>query len=114
MKLGVVQIATLKELRATRTDMMSTRWLLAIDSKDEETKSLAATTLLQTQHAIRKLENTQLSDIRDKLIENESALQDGIDDLESKRENLSRVKTVLSGITGFLKIVGRIIDLILK
>ncbi len=106
-------IDTLKGLRAARLDMMSTRWLFAIENKDDETKALAATTLLQTQHAIRKLENTQLSDIRDKLLENESALRDGIGNLESKRENLGRVKSVLSGITGLLGIVGRIVSLIL-
>jgi len=103
---------TLTELRAARLDMMSTSWLLAIENKDKETIALAATTLLQTQHAIRKLENAQLSDIRDKLLENESALQDGIQSLKSKRANLSQVQSVLAGITGFVKIVGRIIGLI--
>ena len=104
--------ATLKELRATRLDMMSTEWFLAIENKDDDTKADAAKNLLQTQHAIRKLENTQLADIRDKLIENETDLQAGIDNLESKRENLNRVKSVLSAVTGLLGIVGRIITLI--
>ena len=104
--------ATLTELRATRLDMMSTKWFLALETKDDDTKADAARKLLQTQHAIRKLENTQLADIRDKLIDNETDLQAGIDNLESKREKLNQVKSVLSAVTGLLGIVGRIITLI--
>ena len=104
--------ATLKQLRATRRQMMSTQWCLTLEAQDEETQTAAARTLLGIQHAIRKLENQRLAGIRDALRQNESSLIDGRNRLENALKNLERVTEVLDAAANILKVIGRIVKLI--
>ncbi len=102
--------ATLKQLRAARKQMMSLRWNLALEDQDKKTKNAAARTLLDIQHAILRLENQQLADIRDALVDNEKHLIEGRRRLAGALENLERVTDVLSAATKFLAVVGRIVN----
>ena len=104
--------ATLKQLRAARTQMLSSRWVLALENEDEETRNAAARVLLDIQHAIRRLENQQLADIRDALVANEDRLAEGRRRLEGALRNLGRVTEVLSAAAQFLGVVGRIVNLL--
>jgi hypothetical protein len=103
---------TLKQLRAARTGMMSTEWMFALEKADPETQVRAAKELLRVHHAIQKLENAELADIRDKLLENEAALAQGADQLESALENLVQIKAVLKAVAGLLVTAARIVALI--
>ena len=103
---------TLKQLRQARTEMMSLGWMLALEDADEQTRKQAALELLRTQQAIRKLENAELADIRDRLIDNEAELEAGTRRLETALQDLDDVRQVLGAVTGLLKVVGRVIKLI--
>lgn len=104
--------ATLKQLRVARKEMLSSRWMLALEDEDEETRSAAARMLLDIGHAIRRLENEQLADIRDALVANEEHLTEGRRRLEGALEDLERVTKVLSAAAKLLGVVGRIVNLL--
>lgn len=106
-----IESMTLKQLRATRKAMFSAQWMLALQDADPTTKSDAARQMLMVNHAIMVMENKELSEIRDQLIANEAALSAGAQSLSQALANLGQVKNVLSAITGFLGIVGRIVPL---
>jgi chromosome segregation ATPase len=103
---------TLKRLRRARTEMMSARWMLALEREDASTRKEAARELLRTQHAIRKLENAQLAEIRDRLLANESALEKGREELDQALDELNDVKKVIRSVGNLLGVVGRAIKLI--
>ncbi len=96
---------TLSELRATRRDMMSATWLIALASKPPKVRREAALRLNDVQMAILALENAKLRDIADQLKDNEQALRQGRESLARARETLTRVQTVLTA-------VGRLLDLV--
>ncbi len=104
--------ATLKQLRAARKSMLSTSWTLKMAKQPPDTRRTNRRELARTNLAIRKLENKQLAEIRDKLVANETALLQGITDLEGKLQDLSKVKAVLTALTGVLNIVGRVVTLV--
>ncbi len=107
-----IRKATLKQLRETRKSMMSTRWTLSLEKKDEETQARAAKELLRVHHAIQKLENQQLADIRDKLLENEADLAAGREKLAAALQDLKKTKTVLKSVSGLISIVARVLPLL--
>ena len=104
--------ATLKQLRDARKQMLSTRWVLALEGQDGETRTLAARTLLDIQNAIRRLENQQLAEISDALRANEKDLTDGRQRLDRALGNLGQVTGVLNAAAKFLGVVGRIVRLL--
>jgi hypothetical protein len=104
-----IKNATLTQLRAARLSMMSAGWVLALEKKDAATQTQAAKGLLRVQHAILKLENAQLSSIRDKLLENDAALATGADKLNGALQNLQQVQSILKAVTGLLAVVGRVV-----
>lgn len=108
-----IRDATLSQLRAARTAMMSARWTLSLEDKDKETKEEAAKQLLQVHHTIQKLENTELSGIRDKLLENDGELAKGREALENALKSLNKTKEVLGAVDSLLKIVARVVPLLL-
>lgn len=112
MSASEIRKETLKQLRAARTGMMSAEWMFALEKAEPETQVQAAKQLLRVHHAIQKLENAELADIRDKLLENEAALARGADQLESALENLVQVKAVLKAVAGLLVTAARIVALI--
>jgi hypothetical protein len=107
-----IESMTLKQLRATRKAMFSAQWMLSLQSADAATQSDAAHQMLAVNHAIVTLENQQLADIRDQLIANEAALTTGAQDLSQALADLSKVKNVLSAVTGFLGVVGKVVPLL--
>lgn len=104
---------TVKELRTMRTLMNGTRWLLELEEEDEATRQDAALQKLRVHHAIMKLENAKLRDIRDKLVENEADLEAGRQRLVSARQNLDDAKAIIEALGAFLKVVGRVAALII-
>ena len=104
---------TLEELRTMRTLMNGARWLLELEDEDEETRTQAALHQLRVQHAIMELENARLLDIRDKLIDNETALEEGRQRLVSARQNFEDATVVIEALGGFLQVVGHIAALII-
>ncbi len=103
---------TLKQLRATRKAMFSAQWMIALQGADASTRSDAAHQMLAVNHAIVVLENKQLTEIRDQLIANETDLTAGAQSLSKALTRLTQVKNVLTAISGFLGIVGRIVPLL--
>jgi len=104
--------ATLKELRDTRRDMSIAKWLLAVQAQPKAVRRKAAVRRLDVEQAILALGNTQLAEIRDKLIANEQALRRGRDDLEKARKKLTQVTTVLSKIDKLLEAVGKVVKFV--
>lgn len=107
-----IRAAVLKQLRTARKSMMSARWTLSVEKMDEPTQTRAARELLRVHHAIQKLENQQLAEIRDRLSENEDDLIAGRDGLASALEDLNETRTVLSAVSGFVSIVARVVPLL--
>jgi len=104
-----IRAATLQQLRATRTAMMSAAWVLPLESKDAATQAEAAQKLVEVQQTILKLENAQLSEIRDALIANEAQLSRRIDKLGQALSNLKQVKTVLKAVTAVIETAAKVI-----
>lgn len=99
----------LKELRATRMDMHSASWILAVTEQPDEVRREAAIRALDVQAAILELENAELEAIRDKLINNEPGLRAGIAGLSKARERLENVQDVLQKIATVLEVVGKVV-----
>jgi DNA repair exonuclease SbcCD ATPase subunit len=100
---------TLKGLRAARRAMLSTSWTLGLETADEETRAAAGKELLRVHHAILKLENEQLAEIRDALLENEAELVAGTESLSDALHDLSRLEEVLGAVSEALAVVGRVV-----
>lgn len=106
-----IRSMTLKQLRATRKAMFSAQWMLSLQTADATARTTAAQQMLAVNHAIVTLENSQLNDIRQQLIDNETDLTNAAQTLSDALTDLSKVNTVLSAITGFLGIVGKVAQL---
>lgn len=100
---------TLKELRAARRAMLSAPWTLSLETADEETQAAAGKELLRVHHAILKLENEQLSGIRDALLDNETDLIASTESLSEALDDLSRAEDVLHAVSKALSVVGRVV-----
>ena len=93
--------------------MLSARWKLSLEGKDQKTKERASEEALKVHHAIQELENAELATIRDKLLENEKDLAKGREKLGEALEDLKKTKDVLNAIAGFLGVVARIVKFII-
>lgn len=100
---------TLKELRAARRAMLSAQWMLHLETGDAEAQAAAGKELLRVHHAILRLENEQLAEIRDALLENEADLVAGTRSLSEALDDLSRVDDVLGAVGEVLGVVGKVI-----
>ena len=103
---------TLSELRKTFAAMMTPEWDLALDGKSDEEVTEAARTLLAVQRARLRLGNARLAEIRDGLVENETALRAGIEFVDEALEDLQDVGRVLEATAALLAAVGRIVDIV--
>jgi len=99
----------LKELRAARRAMLSAQWMLHLEAGDAEARTAAGRELLRVHHTILRLENEQLTEIRDALQENEGDLVAGTRSLGEALDDLSRVGDVLGAVGEVLGVVGRVI-----
>jgi hypothetical protein len=113
MSASEVRNTTLSQLRAARTAMLSARWTLSLEEKDQKTQEDAAKEFLRVHHAIQKLENAQLAEIRDALLENEQALAEGSQKLAKALKSLNRTRDVLNATSQLLAIVARVASLLL-
>ena len=111
MSASQIKKDTLKQLHAARMAMMSARLMLALDKQGKKTRALAANELMSVNHAIQRLKNEQLPNIRDKLLQNEAALARGANRLNGALKNLNEVKPVLRAVSSLLLIVGRVVSM---
>lgn len=107
-----IRRATLEQLRATREDMLSTRWMLKLRTATQQEKDDHARTLVNVQHTLLELENQKLAAIRDKLVANEQAISDGIDDLKDSLKKIEKIEKTIKAIGQFLQILGKVAKLV--
>lgn len=112
MTAAEIRAATLEQLLLTREKMMSTRWMLKLRTATPAQRQDNAMTLLLVQDAILKLQNGKLADLRDKLVANEQALNDGIASLKSSLRTIESIKVAVLAVGQFLQIVGRVVRLL--
>jgi hypothetical protein len=93
--------------------MGSARWKLSLEKKSEKTKEKAAKVRLQIHHRIQELENAELAALKDALVQNESALDKGREDLAKALESLNKTTAVLRAASGLLNVVARVLALAL-
>lgn len=106
-----IKTMTLSQLRSTRKSMLSAQWMLSLQDADPASRTSAAQQLLAVNHAIMTLENAQLADIRDALVANEGAITAGAQDVTAALADLGQVKAVISAVSAFLGIVGKLVSI---
>ena len=100
---------TLRELREIFLKMTSAEWDIALEGKPEKTVAKAARELLRVQSARLRLGNAELANIRDKLVENEDALEKGRAQVSKAFLRLQKVKAVLDAVSSFVGVVARVV-----
>lgn len=100
---------TLKELYATRKEMEKFENLDAAKAAGPEISKEYSDTLFAIQDAIRDLENAELMKLLKELRSHESALREGIRDLNQARANIRHVEGFLKAATKALEVVGRVL-----
>ena len=109
---GKLRKDTLAELRKARNDMTSIEWLKKVEKLSAAEQTTAAKAQMNVSMAIRKLENAQLAQIREKLAANETEIQQGITDLNAAAKKLNNIKKYMKAVTGLLQVVGKIVKLL--
>ena len=112
MSAGTARDETLAQLRKTRKAMLSAEWKLSLEDADAATQSRAARDLLRVEHGIQNLENAVLAEIAAALVANERDLETGRKAVARALTKLDDTKAVLTALSGFLSIVGRIVTLV--
>jgi hypothetical protein len=90
--------------------MASAAWHIRLRTKPAEVQKQAAHAALDTESAIRALENEQLADIRDKLVANKADLLKGINDLNGARQDLARVESIIQAAGKALDVLAKVIS----
>ncbi len=108
----VIRNETLSALRSALTMLKSTDVLRAVRNGSAEDESTWADTLLRCDAARDDLELAELTEIRDKLKQNDAGLQKGTEDLKATLKKFNNLKKSLDAIAGFLEIVGKIVGLV--
>ena len=103
---------TLKQVQQVFLKMTSPEWELALEGRPAEEVAQANKELLRVQKARLQLGNAQLAEIRDKLIANEQALEQGRRQVSEALGNLQKVETALGAVSSFLGVVERIVALV--
>jgi len=101
---------TLEELRATRKEMEKLENLDAAKAAGPEVSKKYSDTLFAIQDGIRDLENAELMKLLKELRSHESALREGIKDLEQARKNIKVVESFLKSATKVLEVVARVVS----
>lgn len=101
----------LRDLRATRTQLMSPGWLSMIREGTKAQKQTAADSLMKVQLAILDLENQALSTFRDELLANEAPIASSTRKMSDALARLESTAKVLNAVSGFLGIVARVVTL---
>jgi hypothetical protein len=103
----------LSMLRQTIAKLKSPDYMLEIARASEEVQSQWSITLLRCALARNELEMVQLSEIRDRLKENEKNLAKGSKSLKASLENLKRIKQALNTVAAFVDIIARVLTLVI-
>jgi predicted nucleic acid-binding protein len=112
MKASDIQDLTVACLQQTVTKMMTFEWHKEVAKLSDETmQKKAKLMLMDCQGARLALENAELSNILDKLEQNDAALEKGRDKLKKALENFKKVKIVLDAVNSLLSIVSKIVAL---
>lgn len=102
---------TLQQLDATFLKMTSPEWDLALVGQPQEVVTQAAKALSQVEGARLRLGNAGLGEIRDKLVENEDALEAGRLEVTRVLDKFETIETALGAVSSFLSIVARVVSL---
>ena len=108
-----IRNATLKQLRQTLLFLTSPAWDIALLDKTEEEKRESKKLILELQAARLKLQNAVLSEIRDKLLENEKALTEGREKINQTLTNLQNTKAVMTAVKDFLAVLNTVLGFLL-
>jgi tRNA-dihydrouridine synthase len=100
---------TLKELEATRDDMLLLENKDAAKAAGAEASKKYSETLFAIQDSIRDLRNAELLKLLQQLRSHESELREGIKDLAKARKNIGHVETFLKVTAKVLEIVGKVV-----
>lgn len=112
MEAPEIRDQTLQQLDATLLKMTSPEWDLALVGQPQDVVTQAAKALSQVQSARLQLGNTDLSEIRDKLVENEGELEAGRLEVTKVLGKFETVETALGVVSSFLGIVERVVALV--
>ena len=88
---------------------MSSNWLQIINTEEKNVRQECAMRLLEVELAILELGNATLSDIRDDLATNESALIEGGNSLRDALKQLQDVQRMLKAAGEFLNTISKIV-----
>ena len=103
---------TVKQLGEIRNAMSAPEYLLEIMKLPLEKQRESGLKQHQVQLSYLLMRDKELSDIRDKLVANETDLTNGITRVQEVLADLKKTEEILNAVTGFLKIVGKIIPLV--
>jgi hypothetical protein len=103
---------TAKQLGEIRNAMADLTYILEVEKLPLEKRKESAWIHSQVQSTYLKIRQTELSAIRDLLIANETDLTTGIGQVQIVLADLKKTEEIMSQVTGFLKIVGRIVTII--
>ncbi len=103
---------TVRELGKTRNAMASPEYLWELAKLSPEKQREGALLQHQVQLAHLKMRTAELAQIREKLISNETGLTTGIESVEKVLLHLTRVEEILAAVTGFVNVVGKVVELL--
>jgi len=109
---GQARKESLRVLRATRREMISSAWTRKLSRQDVPTRRRAAHALLNIGSAIDTIELAELESIASVMEENEQEIERGIDNLRKAVDSMTRVDSVLNALEELLKLGGRIAPLL--
>ena len=112
MSPGNIRKEILKQLRQTRNEMMTAAWIDAVREQADEVRCDAAFKRADIMDAIHELQNAELAEIRNKLMENETELLEGVTELGQALENTEKVKEVLNATGKLLEIVTKVVKFV--
>lgn len=110
-ELAEIKQKTLAQLRAGRRVMLKLDYLLALEALPAQEQRQAAIQLNRLQLAYLQLRRARLHEIAGHLEKNAPDLQEGSEILQARLVDAGKVRDILNGVKGFLKIVERIVDL---
>jgi hypothetical protein len=102
----------IRDLRATRAQLMSPEWLTMMQSASKAQQQKASRQLMNSQLALLKLESEALASFRDQLVANEPAIAQATIRLRAALDRLRSVAKVLTAVGDFLRLVGRVVKLL--
>lgn len=107
-----IRAMTLKQLRDARKAMSTWEYYKALKKLSPEKQQEAKVLLADIVYAIEELRTVELKNIREKLQKNEAALVAGCESLDKALGNMKRIEKVIAAAAGFIRIVGRVINLV--